>query len=182
MGETADSTREGIEVDVRRAPVGVVAVISPWNFPVATASWEIAPALAFGNAVIWKPANETPAAAAALSEIIDRQDIPKGLVNLVMAPGGTVGHALVENPDIDAVSFTGSVEAGRGIAAAVVNLTQVQMKTGSKNALAVMDDADVDPATALALTAPASKADTPLNFIPSSRPLTSPQGARLNAN
>jgi len=80
LGDTADSVRDGVEIDVRREPVGVVAIISPWNFPTATASWKIAPALCFGNAVVWKPANITPASAVALVEIISRQDIPKGLV------------------------------------------------------------------------------------------------------
>ena len=152
MGETADSTRDGIEIDVRREPVGVVAIISPWNFPTATASWKIAPALAFGNAVIWKPANLTPASAVALTEIISRQDIPKGLFNLVMGPGGAVGQHLVESPYLDAISFTGSVPVGKGIAAAAIgNLTKVQMEMGSKNPLAVMDDADLDLAVSLAL-------------------------------
>ena len=152
MGDTADSTRDGIEVDVRREPVGVVAIISPWNFPTATASWKIAPALAFGNAVIWKPANITPASAVALTEIISRQDIPKGLFNLVMGAGRDVGQRLVESPAIDAISFTGSVPVGKGIAtAAIQNLTKVQMEMGSKNALAVMDDGDVDLAVTLAL-------------------------------
>ena len=90
MGETAESVREGIEIDVRREAVGVVAIISPWNFPTATASWKIAPALAYGNAVIWKPANLTPASAVALTEIISRQDIPKGLFSLVMGAGGSI--------------------------------------------------------------------------------------------
>ena len=152
MGDTADSTRDGIEVDVRREPLGVVAIISPWNFPTATASWKIAPALAFGNAVIWKPANITPASAVALTEIISRQDIPKGLFNLVMGAGRDVGQRLVESPKIDAISFTGSVPVGKGIAAAAIqNLTKVQMEMGSKNALAVMDDGDIDLAVTLAL-------------------------------
>ena len=152
IGDTADSTREGIEVDVRREPVGVVAIISPWNFPTATASWKIAPALAFGNAVVWKPANLTPASAVALTEIISRQDIPKGLFNLVMGAGRDVGQRLVESPKIDAISFTGSVPVGKGIAsAAIKNLTKVQMEMGSKNALAVMEDGDVDLAVTLAL-------------------------------
>ena len=152
MGETADSVRPGIEVDIRREPVGVVAVISPWNFPTATASWKIAPALAFGNAVIWKPANLTPASAHALTEIIARQDIPAGLFNLVMGSGREIGQRLVESPRLDAISFTGSVPVGRGIAAAAVqNFTRLQMEMGSKNALAVMDDADLDTAVAVAL-------------------------------
>ncbi|MCK8463147.1 aldehyde dehydrogenase family protein [Aliiroseovarius sp. S1339] len=152
MGEAADSVRDGIEIDVRREPVGVVAVISPWNFPTATASWKIAPALCYGNAVVWKPANVTPASAVALVEIISRQDIPKGLVSLVMGAGRTIGQRLVDSPKVNAISFTGSVPVGKGIAAsAIQNLTRVQMEMGSKNALAVMDDADLELAVSLAL-------------------------------
>ncbi|MGH0002236.1 aldehyde dehydrogenase family protein [Pseudovibrio ascidiaceicola] len=152
IGENADSVRDGIEVDVRREAVGVVAIISPWNFPTATASWKIAPALAFGNAVVWKPANLTPASAVALVEIIERQDIPKGLFSLVMGSGRDIGQRLVESSKVDAISFTGSVPVGRGIAsAAVQNFTRVQMEMGSKNALAVMDDADLDLAVSLAI-------------------------------
>ncbi|WP_371225940.1 aldehyde dehydrogenase family protein [Roseovarius sp. 2305UL8-3] len=152
LGENADSVRPNIEVDVRREPVGTVAIISPWNFPTATASWKIAPALAYGNAVLWKPANVTPASAVALAEIISRQDIPKGLFSLVMGAGRDVGQRLVESPMVNAISFTGSVPVGKGIAmAAIQNLTRVQMEMGSKNALAVMDDADLDLAVSLAL-------------------------------
>ncbi len=152
IGDTADSVRAGIEIDIRREPVGVVAVISPWNFPTATASWKIAPALAFGNAVLWKPANITPASAVALTEIISRQDLPKGLFSLVMGSGRSVGQRLVESPKVDAISFTGSVPVGKGIAkAAIDNLTKVQMEMGSKNALAIMDDGDLDIAVAVAL-------------------------------
>ena len=151
MGETADSVRPNIEIDVRREAVGVVAIISPWNFPTATASWKIAPALCYGNAVVWKPANATPASAVALTEIIARQDIPKGLFSLVMGAGSEVGQRLVESPKVNAISFTGSVPVGKGIAtAAIQNLTKVQMEMGSKNALAVMDDADLDLAAGLA--------------------------------
>ena len=152
LGENADSVRPGIEVDVRREPVGTVAIISPWNFPMATASWKIAPALAFGNAVIWKPANITPASAVALTEIIAKQDIPAGLFNLVMGGGSSIGQALVESPKINAISFTGSVPVGRRIAqAAVGHFTKLQMEMGSKNALAVMEDGDLDIAVAVAL-------------------------------
>lgn len=152
IGENADSVRDGIEIDVRREAVGTVAIISPWNFPTATASWKIAPALCYGNAVVWKPANVTPASAVALTEIIAKQDIPKGLFSLVMGSGGTIGQQLVESPKVDAISFTGSVPVGKGIAtSAIQNLTKVQMEMGSKNALAVMDDADLDLAVSLAL-------------------------------
>jgi aldehyde dehydrogenase (NAD+) len=150
-GDTADSVRPNIEVDVRREPMGTVAIISPWNFPTATASWKIAPALAFGNAVIWKPANLTPASAVALAEIISRQEIPKGLFNLVMGSGGSIGQALVESPKVHAISFTGSYDVGRQIArAAAQNLTKFQLELGSKNPLVVMDDADIDVAVAAA--------------------------------
>lgn len=155
IGDTADSVRAGVEVHVAREPVGVVAIISPWNFPTATAVWKIAPALAFGNAVIWKPANLVPASAVALAEIIARQTdkgLPKGLFNLVMGSGGTIGQQLVESPRVDAISFTGSVEVGKQIAASAIgNLTKLQMEMGSKNALAVMDDGDMDLAVACAL-------------------------------
>ena len=149
IGDHAQSVRPGIEIDVRREALGVVAIISPWNFPVATPAWKIAPALAFGNAVVWKPANLTPASAVALTEIIARQDIPAGLFNLVAGAGRDVGQHLAGHRGIDAISFTGSVPVGRGIAAAAVaNMTKVQMEMGSKNPMLIMDDADLDLAVA----------------------------------
>ena len=152
IGDNADSVRPDIEIDVRRDPVGVVAVVSPWNFPTATAVWKIAPALAFGNAIIWKPANLVPASAVALAEIIASTDLPAGLFNLVMGAGSSIGEALVTSAAIDAITFTGSVETGRRIAAgAIANMTRMQMEMGSKNALAVMDDADIDLAVACAV-------------------------------
>jgi len=148
-GDLAQSVRPGIEIDVRREPVGVVAIISPWNFPIATPSWKIAPALAYGNAVVWKPANQTPASAVALAEIIAKQDIPTGLFNMVLGAGHSIGQRLVESRHVDAISFTGSVPVGRGIAAAAVaNMTKVQMEMGSKNPFIIMDDADIDLAVA----------------------------------
>ena len=151
LGENADSVRPNIEIDVRREPVGVVAIISPWNFPTATAVWKIAPALAFGNAVIWKPANLVPASAVALTEIIARQDLPKGLFNLVMGSGAEIGDALASHAGIDALTFTGSLDVGRQIAAAAApNLTKLQMEMGSKNPLVIMDDCDMDLAVACA--------------------------------
>ncbi|WP_367194346.1 aldehyde dehydrogenase family protein [Amorphus sp. 3PC139-8] len=152
QGDKADSVRAGVEVDVSREPMGVVAVISPWNFPMATATWKIAPALAFGNTVIWKPANLTPASAWALTEIISRQDLPAGTFNLVMGSGSAVGQPLIDNPGVDAISFTGSLDVGRGVAvSAARNLTKVQLEMGSKNALVVMDDADLEVAVACAV-------------------------------
>ena len=151
LGENADSVRPNIEIDVRREPVGVVAIISPWNFPTATAVWKIAPALAFGNAVIWKPANLVPASAVALTEIIARQELPKGLFNLVMGSGAEIGDALASHAGIDALTFTGSLDVGRQIAAAAApNLTKLQMEMGSKNPLVIMDDCDMDLAVACA--------------------------------
>lgn len=147
IDDAADSVRPGIEIEARREPMGVVAVISPWNFPIATAVWKIAPALAFGNAVIWKPANLVPYSAWALAEIISRHNLPAGTFNLVMGSGGKVGGKLVESPDVDAITFTGSVETGRHIAqVAVQNFTKLQMEMGSKNALVVADDADIETA------------------------------------
>jgi aldehyde dehydrogenase (NAD+) len=151
-GENAPSVRPGIDVDVRREPMGVVAVISPWNFPVATASWKIAPALAYGNAVIFKPSNLTPALAWALTEIISRQGLPDATFNLLMGRGSIVGNRLVESPLVDAVTFTGSYETGRSVAVACApNLTKLQLEMGSKNALVVMDDANMDLAVAHAV-------------------------------
>ena len=145
LGENADSVRDGVEIDIRREPLGVVAVISPWNFPLAAASWKIAPALAFGNAVVWKPSNLTPAISTALAEIFSRQDIPPGVFNLLMGEGGKIGAELAGHPDVAAVSFTGSLAVGKKIAAAAArNLTKLQMEMGSKNPLLIMDDADME--------------------------------------
>ncbi len=152
MGETADSVRPGIEVETRREPMGVVAIITPWNFPMATAAWKIAPALAFGNSVIYKPANLVPASAVALTEIIAKQDIPAGTFNLVMGSGAQIGEALITSKDIDAISFTGSLGTGKRIAvAAATNLVKFQLEMGSKNALLVLDDADLDLAVECAI-------------------------------
>lgn len=152
FGRAIDSTRPGIEVLMTREPLGVIGVISPWNFPMATASWKIAPALAFGNAVIWKPANLTPASAWALTDIISRQAIPAGLFSLCMGAGGTLGNAFAAEADIDGISFTGSCEVGAQVAAlAAPRLIKLQLEMGSKNPLVIMEDADLDRAVAAAL-------------------------------
>lgn len=154
QGDQAESVRPGIEIEVRREAVGVVAIVTPWNFPVATPAWKIAPALAYGNAVVWKPANLTPASAVALAEIISRQDLPAGTFNLVMGPGRAVGDHLVGHPGVDAISFTGSVEVGGGIAArALGNRAKLQMEMGSKNPMLIMDDCDLDLAVTHAANA-----------------------------
>ena len=152
MGETADSVRPGVEIETRREPVGVVGIITPWNFPTATAAWKIAPALAFGNAVVFKPANQVPASAWALTEIISRQGLPAGTFNLVMGPGAEVGDLLINARGIDALTFTGSLETGRKVAAATAaNLVKCQLEMGSKNALIILDDADLDNAVECAV-------------------------------
>jgi len=147
IGDNAASVRPGVSVEVTREAVGVIAIISPWNFPTATAAWKIAPALAFGNSVIWKPANLTPASAVALTEIIHRQGIPAGTFNLVLGSGSKVGDALIHSKDVNGVSFTGSVDTGRKVAAATApNFVRCQLEMGSKNALVIADDADIQTA------------------------------------
>lgn len=144
IGDNAASVRPGVSVEVTREAVGVIAIISPWNFPTATAAWKIAPALAFGNSVVWKPANLTPASAVALTEIIHRQGLPAGTFNLVLGSGLQVGNTLINSKDVNGVSFTGSVDTGRKVAAATApNFVRCQLEMGSKNALVVADDADI---------------------------------------
>ncbi len=152
MGETAASVRPGVDIETHREPVGVVGIITPWNFPIATAAWKIAPALAFGNAIVFKPANQVPASAWALTEIISRQGLPAGTFNLVMGPGAEVGDLLINSSRINALTFTGSLETGRKVAAATApNLVKCQLEMGSKNALVVLDDADLDTAVECAV-------------------------------
>ena len=152
MGDLTESVRPGVEVMVSREPMGVVGVITPWNFPVALPAWKLAPAIAYGNGVVWKPANLTPASAVALMQIVDQSALPKGLVNMVLGSGGSVGELIINSPDVDAITFTGSLETGRRIAAAAAgNLTKLQMEMGSKNPLVVVDDADLDTAVACAI-------------------------------
>lgn len=154
QGDQAESVRPGVEIEVRREPVGVVAIVTPWNFPVATPAWKIAPALAYGNAVIWKPANLTPASTVALAQLIARAGLPAGTFNMVLGPGRAVGDRLVGHPDVGAVSFTGSVEVGQGIAGRVLqNRAKLQMEMGSKNPMLIMDDCDMELAVAHACNA-----------------------------
>ena len=156
MGEACDSVRPGVEIQVTREPMGVVGVITPWNFPTALPAWKIAAALAYGNAVVWKPANLTPASAVALMQIIEavgqQQKLPAGLVNLTLGAGASVGETLINSPEVDAITFTGSLATGRRIAAAAAaNLTKLQMEMGSKNPLVVLDDADLETAVSCAV-------------------------------
>lgn len=143
-GEALPSVRQGVGVEVTREPIGVVGLIAPWNFPIAIPAWKIAPALAFGNCVVFKPAELVPGCAWTLAEILSRTALPKGVFNLVMGAGSTVGAALVESPAVDAVSFTGSVATGRRIVAAcAARGAKVQCEMGGKNPLVVLDDADL---------------------------------------
>ncbi|WP_299193633.1 aldehyde dehydrogenase family protein [uncultured Erythrobacter sp.] len=152
IGEQAASVRPGVDVEVTREPVGVVGVITPWNFPVAVAAWKIAPALAFGNCVVLKPSETVPASAAILADIIHRSGVPAGVFNMVIGKGRDIGNALAGAPDIDAITFTGSVGVGRQIAQnAIQNMARIQLEMGSKNALVVLNDADMDLAVQCAI-------------------------------
>jgi aldehyde dehydrogenase (NAD+) len=145
-GEKLPSVRPGVDVELTREPVGVVGLITPWNFPIAIPAWKIAPALAHGNCVVFKPADLVPATAHALSDIIIRAGVPAGVFNLVMGRGSVVGEAILAHPDVNAVSFTGSVATGRRVAAACVESTpmkKVQLEMGGKNPFIVLDDADL---------------------------------------
>jgi aldehyde dehydrogenase (NAD+) len=151
-GEKFDSVRSGIEVDVTREPLGVVGIITPWNFPLAIPAWKIAPALAFGNTVVFKPSELTPASTWMLTDIFQRAGLPPGVLNLVQGPGPTVGAALAASPGIDAISFTGSQAVGKTVARAAVETgARVQLEMGGKNPLVVLDDADLATAVSVAV-------------------------------
>src|SRR4249920_770289 len=146
-GEVLPSVRPGIKVEITREPVGVVGIITPWNFPIAIPAWKIAPALAYGNCVVFKPADLVPGCAWALAEIIARSGLPAGAFNLVMGRGSVVGELLSTDPGIDAVSFTGSVATGKRVAQnCAARLAKVQLEMGGKNPQVVLDDADLDTA------------------------------------
>ena len=110
--------RPGIGVEITREAVGVVGIITPWNFPIAIPAWKIAPALAYGNTVVFKPADLVPGCAWAIVDILHRAGLPKGVLNLVMGKGSVVGQAMLDSPDVDAITFTGSVGTGKRVAAA----------------------------------------------------------------
>ncbi len=128
-----------------RDAIGVVACITPWNFPIAIPTWKMFPALVAGNTVVIKPASDTPLSALRLVEILYEAGLPEGVVNIVFGPGGTVGEALLHHPDVAVISFTGSTESGRHVAVeAAKSLKRVSLEMGGKNAVIVMDDADLD--------------------------------------
>ena len=145
QGDRIASVRPGIDIDVTREPVGVVGIIAPWNFPLAIPAWKIAPALAYGNSVVFKPAEIVPGCAWALAEIISRAGLPAGAFNLVNGSGRQVGQAMVDSKLVNAISFTGSEATGAQILEATARRgAKVQLEMGGKNPLVVLGDADLD--------------------------------------
>ncbi|PIE08268.1 MAG: aldehyde dehydrogenase family protein [Rhodobacterales bacterium] len=151
-GDAIASVRPDVDVEVTREPVGVVGIITPWNFPIAIPAWKIAPALAYGNTVVVKPADLTPGCAHVLAEILHEAGCPAGVFNLCMGRGSLVGEAITTHPEVDAISFTGSVPVGRALAAtAAQGMKKIQLEMGGKNPMVVMADADLDLAVATVL-------------------------------
>ena len=143
-GETIPSVRPGVGVEITREPIGIVGIITPWNFPIAIPSWKIAPALCFGNTVVFKPADLVPGCSWAIVDILHRAGLPKGVLNLVMGKGSVVGQAMLDAKEINAFSFTGSVGTGRRVADASVKvMRKFQLEMGGKNPTIVLDDADL---------------------------------------
>jgi alpha-ketoglutaric semialdehyde dehydrogenase len=143
-GESLPSVRPGVGVEVTREAIGVVGLITPWNFPIAIPAWKIAPALAWGNCVVFKPADLVPGSAWALAEILSRSGLPAGVFNLVMGRGSVVGEKLLNDPRVAAISFTGSVGTGQKVAAAcAARMAKFQLEMGGKNPMVVLDDADL---------------------------------------
>jgi len=153
-GEKLASVRPGVEVDMTREAVGVIGMITPWNFPIAIPAWKIAPALAYGNTVVFKPADLVPGCGWALVDILHRAGLPKGVLNLVMGRGSEVGQTILEHKDVHAITFTGSVPTGRKVALAAVSgpvMKKLQLEMGGKNPLVILDDADLKTAVECAV-------------------------------
>jgi alpha-ketoglutaric semialdehyde dehydrogenase len=143
-GDAVPSVRPGVAVEVTREPIGVVGLITPWNFPIAIPAWKLAPALAYGNTVVMKPAELVPASAWALADILKRAGLPAGVLNLVMGKGSVVGQALLDDPRVNGISFTGSVGTGKQVAKACLDrFAKFQLEMGGKNPFIVLDDADL---------------------------------------
>jgi alpha-ketoglutaric semialdehyde dehydrogenase len=143
-GEAMPSVRPGVGVEVTREPLGVVGIITPWNFPIAIPAWKVAPALAHGNCVVFKPADLVPGSGWALADILSRSGLPRGVFNLVMGRGTEVGAALLDDAGVAAISFTGSVATGQRVAAAcAARMAKFQLEMGGKNPFVVLDDADL---------------------------------------
>ena len=151
-GEMIPSVRPGVGIEITREPLGTIGIITPWNFPIAIPAWKIAPALAYGNTVVFKPAEVVPGSAWALADILHRAGLPAGVFNLVMGRGSDVGAVLLEDERIAGVSFTGSVGTGQRVAAACVPRgAKVQLEMGGKNPFVVLDDADLNVAVGAAI-------------------------------
>ena len=151
-GVSVASVRAGVDVAITREPLGVVGLICPWNFPIAIPAWKMAPALAYGNAVVFKPADLVPGTAWALVEVLSRAGLPKGVLNLVMGRGSVVGQTMLDSRGVNAISFTGSVETGAKVAMACSTRgAKYQLEMGGKNPLVVLDDANLDAAVAAAI-------------------------------
>ncbi len=151
-GESLPSVRPGIGVEVTREPIGVVGIITPWNFPIAIPAWKIAPALCYGNTIVFKPADLVPGCAWAIVDILHRAGLPAGVLNLVMGKGSVVGQAMLDHPDIAAMTFTGSTGTGKRVAlASIEHNRKFQLEMGGKNPFVVLDDADLSVAVEAAL-------------------------------
>jgi aldehyde dehydrogenase (NAD+) len=146
-GEIVPSARPGITVDITREPIGVVGIITPWNFPIAIPAWKIAPALCYGNTVVFKPAELVPGCAWAIVDILHRAGLPKGVLNLVMGRGSVVGQAMLDSKDLSGITFTGSTGTGKRVAlASIEHNRKFQLEMGGKNPMIVLDDADLSVA------------------------------------
>src|SRR5438309_3110640 len=146
-GETIPSAQRGTFIYTVRDPLGVVACITPWNFPIAIPAWKIAPALVAGNAVVFKPATLTPLCAAQVVQTFVDAGVPEGVLNMVLGPGDALSRAIVDDERVKAISFTGSNAVGRRLyAQAAKRLCKAQLEMGGKNAVIVMDDADLEKA------------------------------------
>ncbi|KAB2732372.1 aldehyde dehydrogenase family protein [Brucella intermedia] len=146
-GEVLPSARPGIGVEITREPVGVVGIITPWNFPIAIPAWKIAPALCYGNTIVFKPADLVPGCSWAIVDILHRAGLPMGVLNLVMGKGSVVGQTILDSADVNAVTFTGSTGTGKRVAAASIEHNRrFQLEMGGKNPVVVLDDADLNVA------------------------------------
>lgn len=147
QGDVIPATDQGALMYTKREPLGVVGIITPWNFPVAIPIWKIAPALIYGNAVVFKPATESAITAFKVMECFEKAGLPKGVLNFITGSGRTVGDALIKNKDIDGITFTGSETTGKLVAqAATQNSVKFQLEMGGKNPVIVMDDANLEDA------------------------------------
>ncbi|MDW9769308.1 aldehyde dehydrogenase family protein [Sinorhizobium meliloti] len=151
-GEVVPSVRPGIGVEITREPAGVVGIITPWNFPIAIPAWKLAPALCYGNTIVFKPAELVPGCSWAIVDILHRAGLPKGVLNLVMGKGSVVGQAMLDSPDVQAITFTGSTATGKRVAvASVEHNRKYQLEMGGKNPFVVLDDANLSVAVEAAV-------------------------------